>query len=46
MKQQYEDESDQEAGQQQDGHDDHLLLVDTDLCQQEQRRRVKWRLCG
>lgn len=30
--QENEDYSDQEAGQQQDGHDDDLLLVHTDLC--------------
>lgn len=30
--QQNEDEGDQEAGQQQDGHHDDLLLVHADLC--------------
>lgn len=36
--QENEDYSDQEAGQQQDGHDDDLLLINTDLCKHDQNQ--------
>lgn len=36
-----EDQSDEEAGQQEDRHDDHLLLVHTDLCEQEHTQSLK-----
>ena len=39
-----EDQRDQEAGQQQDGHHDHLLLIHTDLCGRERETRTRLRL--
>lgn len=38
VQQENKDQSDQEAGQQKYGHDDHFLLVHTDYCKQDAPR--------